>query len=196
MLRIRLQRKGRKNSPFYRIVVAEHSAPIKGNFKEILGFLNPKTKESSVESARILHWISVGAQPSDHVARLCVQKGINECKKFIEQRKMKPSKVEQRAKEEAARVAEEKAKAAEAAKAAAAAEAAAKAEAEAAPTEEVVAEAPAEEAAEVIQETVPEVAPAEDAPAEAPAQEVAPEAPAEEVAEVVPEVPAEEEKPA
>jgi len=46
MLKIRLTRRGKKNRPFFRIVVAEKSAPIKGRFIEILGFLDPITKKS------------------------------------------------------------------------------------------------------------------------------------------------------
>jgi small subunit ribosomal protein S16 len=45
MLTIRLQRAGRKKLPFFRVVVAEHSKSAKGKFVEILGHLNPKTKE-------------------------------------------------------------------------------------------------------------------------------------------------------
>ena len=159
MLRIRFQRKGRRNSPFFRIVVTEHSSPIGGKFKEIIGHFNPKTKELSLKNERIIHWVSVGAQPTDRVARLCVKNGISECEKFISERLMKPSKAEERAKqkaeEEAKIKAEEatKAKEEKEAKAQAAAEAKAQAEAEEVVAEEEVkaeetAEAPAEEAEE------------------------------------------------
>ena len=50
MLKIRLTRRGKKNKAFFRIVVAEHTSPIKGRFLEVLGFLNPHTKEKEFQS--------------------------------------------------------------------------------------------------------------------------------------------------
>ncbi|MFH0929825.1 MAG: 30S ribosomal protein S16 [Candidatus Moraniibacteriota bacterium] len=50
MLKIRLTRRGKKNSAFFRVVVAEHTSPIKGKFLENLGFLNPHTKEKKIQS--------------------------------------------------------------------------------------------------------------------------------------------------
>jgi len=72
MLKIRLTRRGKKNRPFFRIVVAEKSAPIKGRFIEILGFLDPITKKTGFEAERIKYWIGKGAQPSDTVHNLLV----------------------------------------------------------------------------------------------------------------------------
>lgn len=73
-LKIRLARGGAKQRPFYRIVVAEATAPRDGRFIEKLGTYNPmleKTNPSRVilNEDRIKHWISVGAQPTDRVAR-------------------------------------------------------------------------------------------------------------------------------
>lgn len=72
MLRIRLRRVGAKKQPSYRIVVAESTAPRDGKFVESIGFYNPRTEPETVkiDEERALHWLSVGAQPSDSVARI------------------------------------------------------------------------------------------------------------------------------
>ncbi len=72
MLRIRLRRVGARKQPSYRIVIAESTAPRDGKFVEAIGFYNPRTEPETVriEEARALHWLSVGAQPSDSVARI------------------------------------------------------------------------------------------------------------------------------
>ena len=77
MLKIRLQRKGKKNQPFFRIIVTEKNNPPRGGRAvEILGFLNPLTKEQEINADRVKYWLSVGAQPSDRVHNLLVQDGI------------------------------------------------------------------------------------------------------------------------
>ena len=72
MLRIRLRRVGAKKQPSYRIVIAEKTAPRNGKFLEVVGFYNPRTEPETVtiKEERVLHWLSVGAQPSDSVARI------------------------------------------------------------------------------------------------------------------------------
>jgi small subunit ribosomal protein S16 len=72
MLRIRLRRVGAKKQPSYRIVIAEKSDPRDGKFLEVVGFYNPRTEPETVtiKEDRVLHWMSVGAQPSDSVARI------------------------------------------------------------------------------------------------------------------------------
>lgn len=72
MLKIRLTRRGKKNNAFYRLVVAEHTSPIKGRFIEALGFLNPHTKEKNFKDDRIKYWLEKGAQCSDTVHNLLV----------------------------------------------------------------------------------------------------------------------------
>ena len=75
MLKIRMQRIGRINQPSYRIVVTEHTAaPQAGKFVEKLGTYNPllekgDEKRVTLDVERIKYWVSVGAQPSDRVAR-------------------------------------------------------------------------------------------------------------------------------
>lgn len=76
MLKIRLTRLGKKNKAFYRVVVAEHTAPVKGRFIEALGFLNPHTKEKKLETDRLQYWLGKGAQCSDSVHNLLVKEGI------------------------------------------------------------------------------------------------------------------------
>jgi small subunit ribosomal protein S16 len=63
---------GAKKKPFYRIVVAHKESPRDGRFIEILGTYDPRTQPETVEvkSERVAHWLSVGAQPSDSVARM------------------------------------------------------------------------------------------------------------------------------
>lgn len=72
MVRIRLRRMGAKKKPFYRIVVADKRSPRDGRFIETIGTYNPLTEPETVslEHERAAHWLSVGAQPSDAVARI------------------------------------------------------------------------------------------------------------------------------
>ena len=76
MLKIRLTRRGKRNKAFFRLVVAEHTSPIKGRFLEVLGFLNPHTKEKNFKADRIKYWLGKGAQSSDTVHNLLVKEGI------------------------------------------------------------------------------------------------------------------------
>jgi small subunit ribosomal protein S16 len=167
-LKIRLARGGAKKRPFYRIVVAEASAPRDGRYVERVGTYNPMVPKDheqrlTLNGERISFWMSKGAQPTERVHKMLASAGLMAAPALRDQpKKSAPGK--KRAEREAA--------AAEAAAAAALAEAAQAAE-------EAVAEAPAEEA------------PAEEAVAEAPAEEAVTEAPAE---EVVADAPAEEEK--
>lgn len=77
MLRIRLRRVGLKRQPSYRIVVADKEAKRDGRYVEIIGFYNPRTEPSTVniKEDRALHWLSVGAQPSEAVERLLKNNG-------------------------------------------------------------------------------------------------------------------------
>lgn len=72
MLSIRMRRTGSKKRPYYRVVVTEARSPREGSFLEVLGFYNPRTKPAVVEidRARVAHWISQGARPSDSVRTL------------------------------------------------------------------------------------------------------------------------------
>ena len=77
MVRIRLRRIGSKGQPSYRMIVADAEAPRDGRFLEIVGFYNPRTMPETVQvdETRALHWLGVGAQPSESVARLLTKCG-------------------------------------------------------------------------------------------------------------------------
>lgn len=92
MLKIRLQRKGRKNLPFYRVVVAESTKPVKGRFIEIVGHYDPISKETVLKKDIIEKYIANGAQPSEAVARLAVRNGMTALEKFVPKRVTKEKK--------------------------------------------------------------------------------------------------------
>ena len=72
MVVIRLSRKGRKKSPFYRIMVADKRMPRDGRFIEQVGTFNPFVENTAINIKidRINHWIKVGAKPSNIVKNL------------------------------------------------------------------------------------------------------------------------------
>ena len=76
-LKIRLARAGAKKRPFYRIVVAEATAPRDGRFVEKIGTYNPMLPKDQtrvvLDLERAKHWLSVGAQPTDRVERFLVE---------------------------------------------------------------------------------------------------------------------------
>jgi small subunit ribosomal protein S16 len=76
--RIRLRRMGSKKRPFYRVVVADQRSPRDGRFIEIIGKYHPLNDPSVIEidEGRALHWLRVGAQPSDQVRNLMSKVGI------------------------------------------------------------------------------------------------------------------------
>jgi len=81
VVRLRLQRFGRKHLPFYRMVAAEAKAPRDGKFLEIVGTYNPVAnskgiKEIRLKTDRLKYWISVGAQPTDRVGWILGKFGI------------------------------------------------------------------------------------------------------------------------
>ena len=81
MLKIKLQRVGRKHDPSYRIVVTDRRTGPKSNkHVEILGHYDAIRKTKELKEDRIKHWISVGAQPTDSVFNLFVKEGIIEGK--------------------------------------------------------------------------------------------------------------------
>ena len=76
--RIRLQRHGKKNQPFYHIVVADGRAPRDGRFIEKLGTYNPMTNPATIELNfdSAVNWVKNGAQPTDTVRRILSYKGV------------------------------------------------------------------------------------------------------------------------
>ena len=95
MLTIRLQRKGKKNQPFFKIIVIEEKkSSTKGRSVEELGFYNPLTKERSLNGDRAKYWMSVGAKPSDTVYNMLVTDNIIEGKKRPKHKKSKKKESE------------------------------------------------------------------------------------------------------
>ncbi|MBD3176791.1 MAG: 30S ribosomal protein S16 [Armatimonadia bacterium] len=80
MVKIRLRRQGAKNNPMYRVVVADAKAPRDGGFLEIIGHYNPRTQPPVVEidKERTMHWLGVGAQPTEAARALLRRVGIME----------------------------------------------------------------------------------------------------------------------
>ena len=80
MIRIRLARVGKKGHPSYRIVVADITAPRDGSYLEWIGNYDPMADPPAVtlKSERAAHWLSMGAIPSDAVARIMDQNGLME----------------------------------------------------------------------------------------------------------------------
>lgn len=147
MLVIRLRRIGRTHDPHYRIVVAEHTAPVQGKFLTEVGHYHPKSKELVVQKEAFLDWLSKGAKPSNTVAKLAKRAEMEHKQIQVKEYHAQPKKKAQEA-------------------------AAAKAQ----PKEAPVTEAPAEEPTEdVVEETstveeTPEEQPSEEA-SEEPASE-------------------------
>lgn len=82
MLKIRLQRTGRKNEAAFRLVVTDSKNATKsGKFLEILGFYTVKSDTVEVKKERILHWIKNGAQVSDTAHNMLVKLSVIEGKK-------------------------------------------------------------------------------------------------------------------
>ena len=173
-LKIRLARGGAKKRPFYRIVVAEASAPRDGRFVERLGSYNPMLKAGHSErlvldQTRAQYWMSKGAKPTLRVHKMMTALGMLAAPEIREQpKKSAPGKKRLEREAEAAGTPIEKTSA------------------EAAPEGEAVADAPAEAPAEAAADA-PAEAPAEETPAEAPAEAPVEEAPADESAEEKPE---------
>lgn len=159
MLKIRLQRTGRKHDPTYRVVLTNsQNGPKSGKFIEILGNYDARrNNETQLKADRIQYWIGQGAQPSDTVHNLLVEHKVI----AGEKRNVLPQKTPIK------KEGEEEAQAAEA------------------PVAETAPEAPAEESAqdeasqeeakeETPEEPKEEEKPAEEAPAEESATEEAP----------------------
>lgn len=96
MLTIRLQRRGRKNDPSFRVIVVDSKRGVKsGDYLEMVGSYDPRLDRIELSGERIKHWIAEGAQASDTVHNLLISKGILEGKKRnVLPRKSPPKKEE------------------------------------------------------------------------------------------------------
>ncbi|MFT4754544.1 MAG: small subunit ribosomal protein S16 [Salibacteraceae bacterium] len=77
-LKLRLQRHGKKSSPFYHIVAADSRAPRDGKFVEKVGTYNPNVNPAIIDLnfERALHWLTVGAQPTDTCRAILSYRGV------------------------------------------------------------------------------------------------------------------------
>lgn len=97
MLKIRLQRIGRKNDPHFRMVVAPHTLKnTTTNYNEILGTYNVKMGIFECKADRVKYWMGVGAQVSPTVHNLLISKGVLEGKKINVLPKKSPVKKEEK----------------------------------------------------------------------------------------------------
>ncbi len=100
---IRFQRIGRTNEAAFRIVVLEKERAAKtGNIVEQLGTYNPHSKALTLDEAKVKEWIGKGAQPTDSIHNLLVNKGIIEGKKVNVLPRKSPVKSEEAIAAEAA----------------------------------------------------------------------------------------------
>ena len=69
MVKIRMSRYGRKNSPYYRIGIFDTRTRRDGRYIELIGSYNPEVKDVkkrfSIKKDRLAYWLSKGAQPSE-----------------------------------------------------------------------------------------------------------------------------------
>lgn len=77
-VKIRLQRHGRKQAPYYHIVVADSRAPRDGKFIENIGYYKPQSVPATIEldANKALSWLEKGAQPTDTCRAILSYKGV------------------------------------------------------------------------------------------------------------------------
>ena len=121
-VRIRLSRGGSKKRPFYRVVAADQRAPRDGRFIEKLGTYNPLLPQDHeqrlvINEERVKYWLSVGAQPTERLAKLFSNLGLVKAPALREQPKKSAPKAKaqerMKEKEAAAQAAAEAASSAE-----------------------------------------------------------------------------------
>ena len=106
-LKIRLALAGAKKRPFYRIVIADARSPRDGRFIERVGSYNPMVAKDHpqrivLDVERIKHWLGVGAQPTERVARFFGKAGLGPVPAIPKQTQQHLPKAERRAAAEAA----------------------------------------------------------------------------------------------
>ncbi len=117
-VKLRLRREGTKKRPHYRVVAADSRSPRDGRFIEILGEYHPLDQPSTIKinEERALHWLQVGAQPTDQVKVLLRITGVWESFKPgdapLRDRSDRKPKLNKKAKARAEKAADEAAQAA------------------------------------------------------------------------------------
>jgi len=96
-IKIRLSRGGTKKRPYYYIVVAEAASPRDGRYIEQIGTHNPMLPKDHADRIKLdldraKHWLSVGAQPTDRVARFLDAAGLMKRAPRNNPEKSKPKK--------------------------------------------------------------------------------------------------------
>ena len=81
MLKIRLQRIGKRGQAYFRVVVTEHTTKPKGKYLELLGSYDPHKKEGKFKTERIQHWMKEGVQLSPTAHNLLITKKVIEGEK-------------------------------------------------------------------------------------------------------------------
>lgn len=76
MLAIKLQRRGKKHQPSFRLVVQEKRSKLDGDIISDLGSYNPKSKEAKIKGDRVTYWLSQGAKATPTVHNLLVKNGV------------------------------------------------------------------------------------------------------------------------
>lgn len=90
MIIIRLLRAGKRNQPFFKIVVTDKRRAVRsGKFIEQVGSYNPLKKEKILNAERIKYWISVGAKTSPTIHNMFISEKIIEGKKIPLHKKSK-----------------------------------------------------------------------------------------------------------
>lgn len=87
MVRLRMQRFGRRNRPFYRISAIDQRTRRDGRVIELLGWFDPMTNKPGVKNVelnveRVKYWLSVGAVPSDTVMDMLAKQGLVDTKQW------------------------------------------------------------------------------------------------------------------
>ena len=78
MVKIRLQRVGKKKAPFYHIVVADSKSPRDGKIIEQIGTYNPMVEpaEIKIDAEKVQEWIKKGAKPTDTALAIIKRAGV------------------------------------------------------------------------------------------------------------------------
>lgn len=83
MINIRLQRRGRKNDPSFRLIVVDSKKkPKTGNYLEMVGSYDPRLNRVDLKADRIKHWLQNGAKASDTVHNILVSNKVIDAKKI------------------------------------------------------------------------------------------------------------------